>query len=139
MLIRVPPDTHTFANAAEMRAHYAAVHKRIYGDITKEAPKPTKIIGKKISVDSVMTITSVFYRVPIQDILIGRNPLLIRIRYIAMYLSYHVARKPMRHIGKVMGYQINTVFEGVRKIKERRVRDAILNSELNVLTRRIEE
>lgn len=141
MWMRPPPDNHTFANAAEMRAHYAAVHKRIYGEISK---KPRKVIGKSIvwkgvQVEAIISLVANFYRISAIDIRKSKTQSVVRIRYVVMYLAYRVARKPLRNIGNAMGFTLNTVHEGARKIQDRRLHDAVLNSEINALTLEIEK
>jgi chromosomal replication initiation ATPase DnaA len=110
-----PADTHTFSSAAEMFAHYAAVHKRIYGpakqqEMQKIVEKP---IRRGLQVETVISLVAAFYRVPVHDLLEGKTASLVRIRYVAMFLAYWFGKRPMRNIGRVMHYHINTSQQSV--------------------------
>ena len=47
MMMRPPVDNHIFANEAEMKAHYAAVHKRLYDRPQKEKEDPKFVFRKE--------------------------------------------------------------------------------------------
>lgn len=152
MLMKPLPDNHVFANAAEMRAHYANVHKRLY-DRPQTEPQEQRIekpVWKDVPVEQVMALVAAFYKVSVFDLCEGSQQIhpgrptranvgLVRVRHIAMFLAHNYSKTTMRQIGHVMGYQLNTVYEGVRKIKDRRLHDAVLYSETNTLIAQIEE
>lgn len=126
-----------------MKAHYAEVHKRLYDGPQREKEKPRyvdgKLIWKGVSVETVITLVAKFYKVSEIDIREGKVSALVRVRYTTMYLAYYTAKKTMRHVGRIMGFHLNTVCEGIRKIGDRRLHDAILNGEINALRAQIEE
>ena len=75
----------------------------------------------------------------IPDLLEGKVSAYVRVRYVTMFLAYYSGRRPMRHIAKVMDCHLNTVCDGIRKIHDRRLHDAVLDSEMNALRAQIEE
>jgi len=139
MMIRSLPDTHTFTSAAEMREHYAAVRKRIYGISQKQKIECIDKSSRSIPFDIIISLVADFYLVSLADIISGKTSVLVRIRYITMYLACRVGKKPLRHVCKIMRVHFNTVYDGIKKIQERRHHDAVLNSELDALTARIEQ
>ena len=140
-MMRPAIDKHTFANAAEMRKHYAEVHKRLYGPASNGRSPVVKREGKPLwvglKVDRVLSVVADFYHIQMADLLMGKTAALTNVRYVSMYLAYHVGRKSIRHISKVMGYHFNTVLEGVQKLQFRRKCDAVLNAQVNELAIRL--
>jgi chromosomal replication initiation ATPase DnaA len=139
MLVRPLPDAHTFTSAAEMRAHYADVRKRIYGEPKKQEFKCVEVMNRSIPVEVILSEVAAFYCVSLADILVGKTSALVTIRYVSMYLACRVGKKPLRHVCKVMNFHVNTVYDGISKIQERLSHDAMLNSQLKALTSRIDQ
>src|SRR5262245_35675827 len=124
-------------SAAELKAHYAAVRKRIYQPDNvyvspKEIAKKKEIVEIKprsreaictMQVETFVSIASMFYHMPMSDIMRGGHKAQIRVRHIVFYLARTIARKSLKHIGGVMGYQINTIYEGVHKVALKRATD----------------
>jgi len=88
------------------------LHKRIYRP-TKQQEEVQKVnpipVLRGLPVETVIALVASFYRVPVHDVLEGKTSSLVRIRYIAMFLAYWFGKKPMRNIGKIMHFHINTV------------------------------
>lgn len=138
MRITPPADNHIFSSSAEMKQHYKEVHDRIYcAPKFQEKIKPRPVwLG--IQVEVVISMVANFYRISKTDLLLSKMPNIVCIRYVAMYLAYHVGKKPLRKISKAMGYHLNTVCEGINKIKNKRLHNPLLHSEINALRARLE-
>lgn len=145
MMMKPPNDPYNFTSTAALMQHYAEVHKRIYDrpPIEKEDPKKPitrhSLIWKGVHVEKIVDLVAAFYKTSVLDLTHGKQPAFVKIRYVTMFMAYYCAKKPMRHIGHVMDCHLNTVCEGIRKISDRKLHDAVLDSEMNAIRAKIEE
>jgi chromosomal replication initiation ATPase DnaA len=144
MMMKPPIDSYNFTSTAALIQHYADVHRRIYDrpKTKKEDPKFRLMrrspVWKGVHVENIINLVAAFYKMSLTDLMHGKMPAYVRVRYVTMFMSYYGAKKPMRHIAKNMDCHLNTVCDGIRKISDRRLHDVILNSEMNVLRAQIE-
>lgn len=139
MLMRPPVDNHIFASSAEMRKHYKEVHDRIYcGPKEQEKIDPIKPAWMGVKVEVVISMVADFYKISENDLLLSKMPSICLKRYVAMFVAHHYGKKSFRKIGKVMGYHLNTVYEGISKIQNKRLHNPFLHAEINHLRAKIE-
>lgn len=143
MLMKPQVDEYEFKSAADLKAHYAAIHKRLYGAPEREKPEdrvlPKHQVWKGVSVESIIDLVARFYKISTTDLLESKGASYVKVRHTAMYLAYYCGKKTLRHIGNHMDLHLNTVSEGVRKIMERRKNDLFLDREIIALKAQIEE
>jgi chromosomal replication initiation ATPase DnaA len=142
MMMKPPIDSYHFTSTAALREHYAAVHKRIYPEQQKQKEdlkSERKPVWHGVSVQEVISLVAEFYKTTISELLQGRVSGLVRVGYVTYFLAYYTGRRPLRHIASVMHCHLNTVSDGIKKISDRRQRDATLDSEMVALRAQIEE
>lgn len=143
MLMKPPADEYKFKSTADLKAHYAAVHKRIYGAPEREKPEervlPKHLVWKGVSVESVIDHVARFYKISKTDLVESKSSAHVKVRHIAMYLAYYSGKKTLRHIGNRMHLHLNTVAGGIQKIMDRIKTDPYLNAEIKALKAQIEE
>jgi chromosomal replication initiation ATPase DnaA len=141
MMMKPPADSYQFTSTAALKEHYAAVHKRLFPQQQKQDTKPDiydKQVWNGVSVQEVIALVAEFYKTTIPDLLHGRVSGLVRVRYVAYFMAYYSGKRPLRNIAKIMGCHLNTVHDGIRRISDRRRRDAVLDSEMVALRAQIE-
>lgn len=168
---------------AELKEHYAEVHKRIYGAEVQIVKKlqPTVIVkvdptivknvfvrrskaerqkakqeakqelklksksrirdfteSKGYRIEKAISAVCEFYQISQGDLLLGKTSRLVRCRHVAFYLSNRICEKPLKTIGVVMGYELQTVYEGCRKVVNARLHDGVFNVSINTMVRIIQ-
>lgn len=133
-------DKHAGKSEAEMKAHYKAVHQRIYGNPQREKEDQKKVIDnylppppKGIAVHRIVEVVAKFYKTSVPELLVSHVPGMIKVRYIAMYLAYYSGKKNLRKVGLAMNFHLNTVCDGIRKITDRRKYDSVMVTQMNEL------
>lgn len=137
-----PLEDHPWQSTAELKAHYAAVHKRLFDRPRREEPPQTKYEKKVffgIATEKVLEMTAAFYKTSKREVMHGSHSGLVRVRHITFYLAYYIGKKNLRHIAKVMECHLNTVSSGIQRVMgDRRRHDATMVSEMQVLTNQLE-
>ncbi len=116
---------------------YSNFHGReITIELTKEALKDLLTVqNRQISVENIQKTVADFYNIKVAEMYSKKRPANIaKPRQIAMYLAKELTQKSLPEIGELFGGRDHTtVLHAVRKMIEKRSKDAQLNHELHVL------
>ncbi len=116
---------------------YAKFHARkITIELTKEALKDLLTVqNRQISVENIQKIVADFYTIKVAEMYSKKRLAnIVKPRQIAMYLAKELTQKSLPEIGELFGGRDHTtVLHAVRKMMDKRGKDAQLNHELHVL------
>lgn len=106
----------------------------------KEALKDILLLQKtSVSVETIQKYVADFYKIKVADMYSKKRPASIALpRQIAMYLSKELTQKSLPEIGELFGGRDHTtVLHAVRKITDKRIKNADLNRDLHLLEQQI--
>lgn len=93
---------------------------------------------KEFRIEKVISVVCNYFQISENELLLGTTSRLVRCRHIAFYLSNRICEKPLKTIGVVMGYGLQTVYEGCRKVVFARLRDGVFNVSINTMIKIIQ-
>ncbi|CCD29413.1 Chromosomal replication initiator protein DnaA [Candidatus Glomeribacter gigasporarum BEG34] len=120
----------------KVRAYSNFHGRQITIELTKEALKDLLTVqNRQISVENIQKTVADFYNIKVAEMYSKKRPANIaKARQIAMYLAKELTQKSLPEIGELFGGRDHTtVLHAVRKMMEKRGKDAQLNHELHVL------